>query len=268
MKDGQLSKIESSPVALADMTTPQLAESYEMLDRIAAEHDNAHTICRILQGLVLLEVKRKLPHGGYGDWLKKHFKKSQDTAGNCMRAGRDFVAKLSDPKFRSTSEFDEQTAVDLLRGDLRSTLERLDKVKLDLAHPVVRAAALYAKGRSFYQLCLELGPASKGGKTYDRGGDKGKRAAFEVKAYRVLCVGACAGLRDSAASMRTTKTYRAANHSQLVDLIHALDQTSKELREWFDKPAADRDLIFAQQLERIARSHSSQSSRPKTKKKK
>jgi|GEM_PF-6005027 len=262
-----LAKIESSPVALADMTVDQLGASYEMLDRIAAEHDNANTVCRLLQGLVLTEAKRKIPHGNFGDWLKNNFPKSQDTAGNYMRASRDFVEKMTRRKFRSTSEFDPHSAVDLLRNDLGQTLERLSKVKLDLAHPLVRAAAAYAKGRSFYQLCLELGPASKGGKTYDRGGDKGKRAAFEIKAYRVLCVGACEGIQTSAGSLRETKSYRALNHSQLVDLIHALDQTSKELRAWFDKPAADRDLIFAQQLERIARAHSPQS-RPKTKKKK
>jgi hypothetical protein len=168
MKKLALIKVEPSPLALADMNVDQLGASYEMLDRIASEHDNANTVCRLLQGLVLTEAKRKLPHGEFGKWLKGNFPKSQDTAGRCMRASEDFIQKLSRGKFRSTAEFDPRTAVDLLRNDLKATLERLSKVRLDLAHPLVRAAQIYAKGRSFYQLCLDLGPADRGGNQYDR----------------------------------------------------------------------------------------------------
>jgi hypothetical protein len=166
MKTAALAKVESSPpIALADLTVPQLAESFAMLGQLASEHDNSHTIARLLQGFVLSEIKRKLPHGEFGKWIKKNFPKSQDAAGRYMLASRDFAEKLSDPKFRKRAEFGPKTAVDLLRSDLKATLERLDKVRLDLAHPLVRAAAVYAKGRSFNQILLELGETRGGDNT-------------------------------------------------------------------------------------------------------
>lgn len=154
------------------------------------------------------------------------------------------------------------------------TLPEPKLAKIDRRLPKKRVELFdYVKGTSQRSWLDQFVNTSRGGKTYERDGDKGKRAAFEVKAYRVLCVGSCAGLQQSAGSLRETKSYRAPNTPQLVDLIHSLDHTSKELRAWFDKPAADRDLIFAQQLERIARAHSpsaspARTSRPKTKKKK
>ncbi|MCA1659011.1 MAG: DUF3102 domain-containing protein [Verrucomicrobiaceae bacterium] len=251
MKSQQLVKLESSPVALADMTIPELAQSFGMLDQVALEHENAHTICRILQGLVLLEVKRKLPHGDFGNWLKKNFKKSQDTAGNYMRVGQDFVAKLADPKFRVRSEFDAQTAVNLLRDDLKTTLERLGKVKLDLAHPLVRAATLYTKGRGFYQLMLELGPASKGGKTYDRSGGKGKRHKTTFVELKGVAVAGAKLAQSTASQLVEQKYFQALNGSQLDDLLHALDRAAEEVRDWTQKNAPERDLIFAHRIEKL-----------------
>src|SRR6202140_2698617 len=209
MKKLLLAKVDSSPVPLVDMSVDQLGASYVMLDRIAGEDDNANTVCRLLQGLVLTEAKRKIKHGEFGKWLKKNFPKSQDTAGNYMRASEDFIQKLSRGKFRSTSEFDPQDAVDLLRKDLKTTLERLGKVKLDLAHPLVRAAAIYAKGRSFYQLCLDLGPAGRGGNPYERGGEKGKRHIPTAEELRLFSRGSCEHASKSLFSLLELKAFNA-----------------------------------------------------------
>jgi hypothetical protein len=165
---GNLSKIarkERDAVALSAMEVGQLEESHVMLNTMAGHHDGANTACCLLDGLVLTELKRRLGHGKWGTWLKRNYGKSQDTATNRMRAAGDFLMKLQDPKCRSTSEFDLQAGVDVLKQDLSTTLAVLETAKLDLAHPLVRAASVYAGGRSFYQLCLDLGPASRGGDT-------------------------------------------------------------------------------------------------------
>lgn len=235
-----------------------MAEAIAGLDRLEAQYENMSGICATLKGLVLIEAKRKLGRGDWTPWMKKNLgAKKARTAQRYMQLGKAFAEKN-----------DSTVVFDLLRNDLAKNLDTLRQTQLDLKHPVVAQVAKWVEGKGAYQLMLEFGSSSRGGKTYDRGGEKGKRAAFEVKAYRVLCVGSCEGVQKSAGSLRETKSYRALNQSQLVDLIHALDQANKELRAWFDKPAADRDLIFAQQLERIARANSPQSSRPKTKKKK
>jgi hypothetical protein len=41
-------------------------------------------------GKVLMEVKERLPHGGFLQWIKSEFRWSEDTAGNYMRAAREF----------------------------------------------------------------------------------------------------------------------------------------------------------------------------------
>jgi hypothetical protein len=263
MATGTLSKIEPSPVALTDLTPPQMAEAIAGLDRLEAQYENMSGICATLKGLVLIEAKRKLGRGDWTPWMKKHLgAKKARTAQRYMQLGKAFADKN-----------DSTVVFNLLRSDLARNLDALRQTQLDLKHPVVAQVARWVEGKGAYQLMLEFGSSGRGGKTYDRGGDKGKRAAFEAKAYRVLCVGACNGLKTSVSSLRQTKSFRALNDSQLVDLLHALDETSKELRAWFDKAAADRNLIFAQQVDRVARAHSqsatpARTSRPKTKKKK
>jgi hypothetical protein len=169
---------KNGTVALSDMNVPQLTAANTMLDRIAGNHDHAHTTARLLQGVTLLEIKRRLHHGEWGPFLKKSFDKSQDSAGRYIRAAEDFLAKLQDAKFRKRAEFNLDAAVSLLRQDLGKTLEQLEDSKLDLSNPIVQLAAFYAGGRSFNQLLLELGDAQRGGKR--TAGKKLKKSRDEI----------------------------------------------------------------------------------------
>lgn len=174
MSKAQLAVVErAAPIALADMTAPHLTEAHVMLDQMAEHHDGVNTVCCLLDGIVLIELKRRLGHGHWKPWLKENYPKSNDSAERRMRAAADFLNQLQTPKNRSTAVFGLQAGVDLLRQDLATTLRQLEHAKLDLAHPLVRAASLYAKGRSFYQLCLDLGPQGQGGHNYDHS-EKGK----------------------------------------------------------------------------------------------
>jgi len=147
------------------MSVPQLSAAFSDLNVAREKYDNLSGICATLQGLVLLEVKRKLEHGKYGPWLKEHFPKSQDVAGRFVRIAEDFIRRLQtkntpESKFRVNAEFD---ASQLLLGDLASNLATIENAKLDMAHPIVRAAAIYAGKRSYTQLWLDLGPTPLGG---------------------------------------------------------------------------------------------------------
>jgi len=154
------------------MTTPQLEDAHTMLEEMVALHDNASTAAQLLDGIVLIELKRRIGYGKWGAWLKEKYPKSQDTAGRRIRVSEDFVQTIQNPRFRSTAEFDRQAALDFLRDDLTKTLSKLEKARLDLAHPLVRAGLAYAKGRSWYQLYLDLGPGERGGDTSAHRGKK------------------------------------------------------------------------------------------------
>lgn len=158
---------KAQALPLADMSLPQLGQAFAKLDDARARYDRLSGICGTLQGLVLLEVKRKVGHGNYGKWLLENFPKSQDSANRCTRVAEEFLRRLQtrntpESKFRARAEFE---ATQLLLGDLASNLSAIEEAKLDLSHPVVEAVACYVGERSFRQLLLDLGPALGGGDT-------------------------------------------------------------------------------------------------------
>jgi hypothetical protein len=140
----------SSAVALVDLTVPQLAEAFKGLDRVQQHHERLSGICAIMKGLVLCEAKAKLPHGEFMSWVKENFPKSHKTAGQYKRLAEEFG------KLNPRVQFEN------LRSDLLTTIERLEEFQLDLQHPFVRQVAEWVKGRSAYQLLLEL-PVERGG---------------------------------------------------------------------------------------------------------
>lgn len=161
-----LATIPQSPVALADMSVPQLAEAGKALDRAGDLHEKTAGTCRILHGLVLKEAKRKLDHGKFIPWVKKEFPNSHREANRRMRAADDFIAVLSDKKQVKKLKLDMPVQFDaqrLLLGDLATNLTEISAAQLDMSNPVVKAASAYVGKRSWTQLLLDLGPAPLGG---------------------------------------------------------------------------------------------------------
>jgi hypothetical protein len=144
---------KNAPVALVDLTLPQLAEAYDGLSRLEKEYENMSGICATLKGLVLIECKTKPElKRHFKKWVIETFPKSYKTATRYMRLAEAFG------KSDSTGTF--QT----LTRDLAASVEALKEFQLDLSHPAVAAVAKWVNGRGAYQLMLDF-PGERGGDT-------------------------------------------------------------------------------------------------------
>lgn len=140
------------PVALADMTLPELGEAFTRLTIVEEGCERLSGIVATLKGLMLMEAKAKLPHGEYLPWLQKHFGKTRKTAAQYVRLARGF------------SEMSPEVTFEILHRDLSISVQDLEANKLDLSHPIVAQIAEWTDGKSSTQLMLDLGPARLGGK--------------------------------------------------------------------------------------------------------
>jgi hypothetical protein len=140
------------PVALVDLTVPQLAEACQMLDQCQERYDKLSGICATMRGLVLTEAKRKLGHGKFLPWVAENFKKTKKTAAQDMRVAEEFCK--SNPR----------VTFETLGRDLASTILELEQANIDLRHPLVREVAIWVGDRTRYQLLLDF-PGSRGGDT-------------------------------------------------------------------------------------------------------
>jgi len=150
------------PIALIDMTLPQLAEAYNGLDRLEKQYENMSGICATLKGMVLVEAKTKPENKGkFMNWVKENFASAgHRTATRYMRLAEAFMKGLD-----STVQFDTLTR------DLAASVEALREFQLDLSHPVVSKVAEWVNGRGSYQLMLDF-PGERGGDTSSHRGKK------------------------------------------------------------------------------------------------
>ena len=161
-----LATIQQSPVALADMTIPQLADAGKALDHAGDLYENTAGICRVLHGLVLLEAKRKLEHGKFMPWVEKEFPRSHREAGRRIRSAEDFMDSLGDKRRAKKLKLDTRVQFDphqILLGDLATNLTEISAAQLDMSNPLAQAVSAYVDGRSWRQLLLDLGPSPSGG---------------------------------------------------------------------------------------------------------
>jgi hypothetical protein len=172
---------------LADMSPDQLATASRSLADAEERYDRMSGICATLGGLVLLEAKRRLEHGQFGNWLKEHFGKSHHIATTRMRIAKEFIAAVStkDGKLVPRYQFE---ATQLLLDDFAAQLAAEKQSPIDLENPVVSAVSDFVGGRNFNTLRASLPAARRGGNTYERDGEKGKRVPLTEEAAQQLAI--------------------------------------------------------------------------------
>jgi hypothetical protein len=235
----------NKPIALKDLSVPQLTEAFGGLDRLEKGYDNMSGICATLKGLVLIEVKVKLDHGKYEAWLKENFTGGKTTAWKYMGLGKAFAK--SSP--RGTFE--------TLTRDLASSVEALKEFQLDLSHPVVALISKWAAGRSAYQLMLDFEVTS--GPSYDhttRG--KGHTAPLTVKEVHALMRTRCIETGQALHLANRTKAWRALEEALLDQVIEDSEKFFHAAKKWRLLPKGARhqelmdELAFEVQAELAA----------------
>src|SRR5579864_2504171 len=105
-KPPALARIDAMPIALADLTVPELGEAFIRLDQIERDGEKISGICAVLKGLVLVEVKAKIGHGKFIPWMKEHFRKSPRSGNNYMRLAAEFSRQTANSKSASACGFE------------------------------------------------------------------------------------------------------------------------------------------------------------------
>jgi hypothetical protein len=227
---------------LADLSPDELANASRSLQEAEERYDRMSGICATLNGLVLLEAKRRLDHGHFTPWLKKNFPKSHQIATTRMRIANDFLGKMK-PQFHFEAE-------QLLFTDFARLLEAEKESPLATDSPIVDAVAKFVDGRSFSQLRDALPMHMPGGKTYERDGNKGRRITATpeaaLRALRTLCI-------DGAKQAKVIYEQRAfmalESDGELDGLINHFEEVAKLAKAWRDMTAAQRAEIFAEHLQ-------------------
>lgn len=216
------------PVALKDLTVPQLAEAYRGLNAAEEHYEKLSGICATMKGIVLCEAKAKIPHGGFLKWLEATFPKTRKTAAQYMRLAGEFGK--NNPKVTFAA----------LQTDLLATLEAAKGAELDLAHPLVSKVADWVKGRSAYQLLLDLGSHRAGGKTYERDGEKGKREQLTAEEAEELLKTICTNGAEHLAAIHKEHAFIVLNDAELDGLVDHCTQVLEDVRAWRKLSKAER----------------------------
>ena len=267
--DAQLQPAAAAPgtisipqsLGLAEMSESQLAQTFTKLDATREHYENLSGICATLQGLILIEAKRKIPHGKYQHWIESNFPKSYSTSNRFVRIAEDFIEKASGKNTKEAralksvtgATFDNvNTSAQLLLTDLAASLESIRSDSIDLSHPMVQAISAYADGRSYNQLWLDLGPVSLGGSRDGAGRRKGdqKTLAEQAKideANRAYLIKACLCIH---ATIIKDRCHRLLNDRQLDDVIDYVEGAHAELVRWRKLPKFKRDEEILSALKR------------------
>jgi hypothetical protein len=246
---------------LADMNLPQLTQAQAALGEAQERYDRLSGICAVLRGLVLTEIKHKLPHGRFMTWVQEHFGKTHREATRCMRIADDFTSRLASKK-TPEGKLDTRVqfeAAQLLLGDLASNLAAIEDSKLDMSHPVVATVATYVDGRSYRQLLFDLGPS------YTIGGDTRKidpatgqpvpharKPALETQAEEFLATARKASLEAAALAHLTfvkDGLHRHLREADLDSVLDAINEAGAALKRWKALPKNERTRELTQELQ-------------------
>ena len=229
-----LSRNGSSPVALVDLTLPQLAEAAHGLERLEREYENMSGICATLKGLVLVEAKKRLGHGKFMPWVKENFV-AHRTATAYMRLAQAFMGKLA-----STCQFKTLTK------DLAASLTRLRDFQLDLSHPVVSEVAKWVKGRGSYQLMLDFAGSAGGDTSWSRKKlspeEERKQAIERCRETSVETFNGVYGL------LQNERWQFGLTDAELQIAADAMRELARKISAWLREPKKQREATALKRL--------------------
>lgn len=221
------------PIAITQMSLPQLAEAYDGLDRLEKEYENMSGICATLKGLVLIECKTKPElKGRFKEWVTQSFPKSYKTATRYMHLAEAFGKSDSTGTFLA------------LTRDLSESVAALREFQLDLKHPVVSKVAQWVAGRGAYQLMLDLGPTA--GKHHPRK----KEPELSPEEQREVLVKqaqewAAGQLVDDFVSRGMWKLL--PDHEAKIVMRH-FERLAKDMAEWIKTPPRRREQMAIEEV--------------------
>lgn len=209
--------VPANPLALVDLTLPQLEQTHDQLLHLEQLHNNMSGSCAVLRGLVLTELKHKLNHGEFIPWVRAHYKKSYRSATVYMRLARQFV---------TDSKSAEALPICALLQDMATTLGQIEQAQLDLRHPVVAKVVSWVRGRSAHQLLLDF-PSERGGDNTPRD-EAGKRISNRRRTKAEIAreefeEEAIEGCRDAAKALRAMLTVQGPEEENAWDILSAAD---------------------------------------------
>jgi Protein of unknown function (DUF3102) len=225
----------NKPIALKDLSVPQLTEAFGGLDRLEKGYDNMSGICATLKGLVLIEVKVKLPHGSYGKWLEANFEQNKKTAERYCSLARAFIKS------------DSAVAFQTLTHDLASSVDELKKFQLNLSHPAVAQVSKWVAGRGAYQLMLDFEVTSGGSYDHTTRG-KGHTAPLTQKERRELLRERCVDAGNAFMVANRLEAWRAVNEKELDYLIEQAEKLVAGAKKWRRLPKGARNQELMDEL--------------------
>lgn len=225
-------------VTLGEMDPQQLGTMLGGLHGARARFESLSGACATLAGLVCIEAKKRLAHGGYLPWLQTHLGKSREMASRYSSVAREFLK--CQPKLTF-----EQLSLALM-----DQAQEMGGEALDLTHPMVRAVADWTKGRTFYELQQEY--CGKGGKTYEREDGKGERKGLTPDEAREFLVTVAQNATRELNVVLHEKPYPALLPADLDGLIANCKAVLEEAEAWRKLTKAEREEALAELLQKHA----------------
>jgi hypothetical protein len=147
---------------LAEMNPEQLASASKSLLAAEERYDRMSGICATLNGLVLLEAKRKIAHGNFIPWVREVTGGSERNAQRRMRIAEAFIVSLSKSKC-DTGVSHLGKPEQMLLDNFMEMLSADAASPMDESNPVFAAVAQYVDGRSYRALADALPKPRMGG---------------------------------------------------------------------------------------------------------
>lgn len=228
---------------LAEMNPEQLAAASRSLLAAEERYDRMSGICATLNGLVLLEARRKIAHGNWIEWVESVAGCSRMHANRKLRIAESFLANLSKSKCNPRVTF--ETATQLLLEDFTAMLGAEAASPIDESNPVFAAVAAYVDGRSYRALADALPIGRRGGWQGGKKSEKPPEQPMTPEQMRGLLRAQCESLGKQLAFVFKEHCYTALNEAELAGLFNHCETVAEAVKNWQRLPHGERQRQLA-----------------------